>query len=161
MIRVTSFLYFRDLRKHRELRQCLKRSCRALRTDHGVDVCCHVLYVLLNKEFGGKLSCTIDNVVQKASASDTYPIPLQADRLCELAESLSTRTKLLFLRNKEFPERSWIVLDLDTLLIKVNGRVFGPQSLPLHLPPSQTYICLLYTSPSPRDATLSRMPSSA
>ena len=24
-----------------------------------------------------------------------------------------------------------------------------------------TYICLLYTSPSPRDATLSRMPSSA
>ena len=26
---------------------------------------------------------------------------------------------------------------------------------------SQTYGCLLYTSPSPRDATLSRMPSSA
>ena len=26
---------------------------------------------------------------------------------------------------------------------------------------SQTYTCLLYTSPSPRDATLSRMPSSA
>ena len=25
----------------------------------------------------------------------------------------------------------------------------------------QPYICLLYTSPSPRDATLSRMPSSA
>ena len=25
----------------------------------------------------------------------------------------------------------------------------------------QSYICLLYTSPSPRDATLSRMPSSA
>ena len=26
---------------------------------------------------------------------------------------------------------------------------------------SDDYICLLYTSPSPRDATLSRMPSSA
>ena len=26
---------------------------------------------------------------------------------------------------------------------------------------SEDYICLLYTSPSPRDATLSRMPSSA
>ena len=25
----------------------------------------------------------------------------------------------------------------------------------------EAYICLLYTSPSPRDATLSRMPSSA
>ena len=32
------------------------------------------------------------------------------------------------------------------------------------LPPGETFeysICLLYTSPSPRDATLSRMPSSA
>ena len=28
-------------------------------------------------------------------------------------------------------------------------------------PPKQYDICLLYTSPSPRDATLSRMPSSA
>ena len=27
--------------------------------------------------------------------------------------------------------------------------------------PSPTYICLLYTSPSPRDRTRSRMPSSA
>ena len=27
--------------------------------------------------------------------------------------------------------------------------------------PYEVYICLLYTSPSPRDATLSRMPSSA
>ena len=29
------------------------------------------------------------------------------------------------------------------------------------LPTEQSLICLLYTSPSPRDATLSRMPSSA
>ena len=28
-------------------------------------------------------------------------------------------------------------------------------------PAVQEFICLLYTSPSPRDATLSRMPSSA
>ena len=27
--------------------------------------------------------------------------------------------------------------------------------------PGERYTCLLYTSPSPRDATLSRMPSSA
>ena len=32
-------------------------------------------------------------------------------------------------------------------------------SMPIRL--DATYICLLYTSPSPRDATLSRMPSSA
>ena len=30
-----------------------------------------------------------------------------------------------------------------------------------HLNPNNPFTCLLYTSPSPRDATLSRMPSSA
>ena len=34
------------------------------------------------------------------------------------------------------------------------------EGLDLHLPKKCVY-CLLYTSPSPRDATLSRMPSSA
>ena len=29
------------------------------------------------------------------------------------------------------------------------------------LPASQIYVCLLYTSPSPRDGNVSRMPSSA
>ena len=31
----------------------------------------------------------------------------------------------------------------------------------VHFAHGELYICLLYTSPSPRDATLSRMPSSA
>ena len=38
-----------------------------------------------------------------------------------------------------------------------------PQELTLNdmVKAQDRYICLLYTSPSPRDATLSRMPSSA
>ena len=64
---------------------------------------------------------------------------MQADRLCDLAEELSTRTKILFLRNKEIPEKSWIVLDIDTLLSKINGRIFAPESLPEHcLTPTHT-----------------------
>ena len=37
------------------------------------------------------------------------------------------------------------------------GQIVDEQNNPL----TQVLICLLYTSPSPRDATLSRMPSSA
>ena len=40
-----------------------------------------------------------------------------------------------------------------------NELIPKPLSLYLHLPFCRS--CLLYTSPSPRDATLSRMPSSA
>ena len=41
--------------------------------------------------------------------------------------------------------------------------LFVPDAIPttLQFLPGQERICLLYTSPSPRDATLSRMPSSA
>jgi len=39
-------------------------------------------------------------------------------------------------------------------LVKIKSELWGAQSI-------DGNICLLYTSPSPRDATLSRMPSSA
>ena len=38
---------------------------------------------------------------------------------------------------------------------------FDSMGLDDQLIKDETYFCLLYTSPSPRDATLSRMPSSA
>ena len=48
------------------------------------------------------------------------------------------------------------VVFLTTLAVSGTPAVAGILALP-----DGTYICLLYTSPSPRDATLSRMPSSA
>ena len=46
------------------------------------------------------------------------------------------------------------VIDLDALLVGQASKFFGSRG-------SGFNTCLLYTSPSPRDATLSRMPSSA
>lgn len=132
-------LIYREPKRHRELRQCLKKSCDALRFNHGIDSCCHVLFVFLTQEFNSKLSCTIEDIIEKAKRSESFPIPIQASRLCDLAEDLSTRTKILFLRNKEQPEKSWIVLDIDMLLKKINGRIFAPQGLPEHcLTPTHT-----------------------
>ena len=50
---------------------------------------------------------------------------------------------------------------LSTDLMNSNVQTKKQQSVGLHLPCGISYSCLLYTSPSPRDATLSRMPSSA
>ena len=131
--------FYREPKRHRELRQCLKKSCEGLRVHERIDSCCHVLNVFLTKEFDKQFACTIEDITQKIRASETYPIPMQADRLCDLAEELSTRMKILFLRNKETPEKSWIVLDIDTLLSKINGRIFAPESLPEHcLTPTHT-----------------------
>ena len=51
---------------------------------------------------------------------------------------------------------------LRTHTSPVQIRVMGEQAPPIKIiAPGRVYRCLLYTSPSPRDATLSRMPSSA
>ena len=45
------------------------------------------------------------------------------------------------------------------VVLRTDARALdGPERF---TPEAQAWICLLYTSPSPRDATLSRMPSSA
>ena len=50
----------------------------------------------------------------------------------------------------------------DDLITCGNGDLFGPGNAKLPLPPMLMFdSCLLYTSPSPRDGLLSRMPSSA
>ena len=48
-------------------------------------------------------------------------------------------------------------------MTKQGARAYGQSIVPKKDPRGNEYywICLLYTSPSPRDATLSRMPSSA
>ena len=42
-----------------------------------------------------------------------------------------------------------------------NDKVIDPEALLLWFPGPNSYTCLLYTSPSPRDLSTSRMPSSA
>ena len=59
----------------------------------------------------------------------------------------------------------WAGLDPADVSID-HAKVIADQVRPETLPPGTTFepvyrSCLLYTSPSPRDATLSRMPSSA
>ena len=43
----------------------------------------------------------------------------------------------------------------------VKLQTYKPETMTLESDEAEFYVCLLYTSPSPRDATLSRMPSSA
>ena len=75
-----------------------------------------------------------------------------------------------FVSNKDKPSFSIEItplIDIVFLLViffVVTSKVGDSQFLSLDLPKTESFnykTCLLYTSPSPRDATLSRMPSSA
>ena len=112
--------------KHYQLRKQLKVSCDMLRSNIEVDACCHVLMVVLLTEFQGRLFCTIEEVSAKVGVSD-YPLSTNAQRLCELAEALSSRTEYLFIRHKLLPEKSWILLQTDVFLSQIHGRIFAPK----------------------------------
>ena len=56
--------------------------------------------------------------------------------------------------------RHWVD-DLEIAGLFINGKQAEFFSMSIAERKQQFDICLLYTSPSPRDATLSRMPSSA
>ena len=67
-----------------------------------------------------------------------------------IGEGLSSKAFLLKLNSEG--EHLWNMIDSQALFSRV---------WPIEIDPDDNIICLLYTSPSPRDATLSRMPSSA
>ena len=50
---------------------------------------------------------------------------------------------------------------VKSVMAVANVVVAAPKAVPPYRPLPQTHPCLLYTSPSPRDGLLSRMPSSA
>ena len=113
-------------------RLSLKEWCSKLRTNTSVDPCCHVLRVILLQHFNKSLACTIQDVTRVSEEFD-YPLPMQPEHVCELAESVSARTKILFLRNSFHPENSWIVTDSDALLSRIHGKIFAPSGIPDHV----------------------------
>ena len=56
-----------------------------------------------------------------------------------------------------------LITDIQSKNPKISGKLEGGRKFKINsdFKPAGDQPCLLYTSPSPRDATLSRMPSSA
>ena len=87
----------------------------------------------------------------------------QARRLCALGAVSLNRVR----RDGTTRARTGDVVRLDDALAQWSLRLGVPvvyaddEALVLHKPPGLAVHCLLYTSPSPRDLSTSRMPSSA
>ena len=79
------------------------------------------------KRFGNSLACTIQDVIQEVKMSDSYPLPLQASQLCNLAQVLSTRAPIFFQQDKKCPENSLLILNIHELLGKIVGTIFSCQ----------------------------------
>ena len=76
-------------------------------------------------------------------------------------DSINTNTKIIFIMHGASRTAKKYLNDWLPLVKNRNVVLIAPEFSKESYPEYVYLICLLYTSPSPRDATLSRMPSSA
>ena len=130
----------------------------------------------LEKETQEKVSIAITDFIFNGAGSDIRALGKEARRILEkdltYSELFSLLGKPVFEQlekmeraNSDMSYKNWRTIGAQWILkteyriiSKGRGQVFDFR---LYDAVNKRMICLLYTSPSPRDATLSRMPSSA
>ena len=93
----------------------------------------------------------------------TEEFEVVAKSKCEmvLLELLKSAVKYRKNRHKAFGDDVDLVASIDTFAKYVHEDWFIPKALQYSVELVRDLVCLLYTSPSPRDLSTSRMPSSA
>ncbi len=110
-----------------DLRKAIQRSCQSLRTHVPDDTLGHVLSVYLFALFKGHVMCTVKELADMIKKND-WSFPYSTDKLCELCERLGSKVNIMFIKNKTNLEQSTIILEVDTLLRRINGVIFAPKS---------------------------------
>ena len=108
----------------RHFRSLLSTKQQAiLSSQPSISLYCHVLYAFLRTELGMK-SCTLQELTT-ALAYENDP-SYKSNLLTESLTSLSDKGLILFVPNQEHPQSSWVVVEKEALLRKVNGTIFAP-----------------------------------
>ena len=120
-----------------KVRSMLSQICQTLRSSEEMAAAHHSFLVFLLHRFRDSLAITVSDArVElrcKLKSNDYMYLECVKDsNLLELCDTLNERGNILFLKNKEHPENSWIVLDKAVLLSQVNGVIFAPEGFKEH-----------------------------
>ena len=125
-----------------QLRSTLSESCKVLRGSEKISAAHHYYLIFLLHHFKEELAVTLDKVATELilkcnEKSDVIELVylefIKSSDLFELSEKLNERRpSILFMKNNQDPEKSWIVLKKDVLLSQVNGVIFAPEGFKHH-----------------------------
>ena len=127
----------------REVRKIIQKSSAILRSPETVSLNAHTFYVYLLDSFKNDLAVSLSDVHQRIHkdldqeqsehTKDLLSfIPGTLPRLVEICQQLSKRNLILYLHNKDSPEKSFIICDRANLLSSVTGTVFAPENFRQH-----------------------------
>ena len=123
-----------------KLHSVLSHICQSLRNSEEMEIAHHSFLVFLLQRFRDELAITFNNATEelrrKVNSGDHSYAYLGYVLKCfnhfEICEKLNERGHILFIKNKEHPEKSWIALDKAVLLSQVNGVIFAPEGFKEH-----------------------------
>ena len=124
-----------------KLRSILSQICQSLRSSEEMAAAHHCFLVFLLHRFRDRLAVTYSNAADELQLhSDerlntreyAYLELVKSSDPLEMCKKLNEHGSILFMENKECPERSWIVLDKAVFLSQVNGVIFAPEGFKEH-----------------------------
>ncbi len=134
---------FADSNDMKNAKKQIQKSSAILRSPETISLNAHTFYIYLVENFKDDLALLLGNVYKKIKSDlnenlsqrtqDILSfIPSTIPHLVEICDQLHKKGLLLFLRNDSCPEKSFLVIDQATLLSRVTGTVFAPESFRQH-----------------------------
>ena len=120
-----------------QLRSILVQSCKALRSSETIAIAhrCFLLFLFdkYRDQPAVRFSIAATEMVNSAKLYEyAYLRCLKCTNLIEVCEMLNKRGDILFMKNNECSDNSWIVFDKSILLSQVNGVIFAPEGFKEH-----------------------------
>ena len=124
-----------------QLRNHLARSCKEFRKGDEMSFRSHCFLVFLLDKFRDRPAVQVGKVSEiVASESENDPmsssivscIPKETSEILQLCDELNQRGNILFLKDAQGSENSWIILEREALLSRVTGTVFSPENFKQH-----------------------------
>ena len=90
-----------------------------------VSIYCHMLYSFLQTKID-EIACQYYQLISYMSKEESL-VPLDHSLLSDLLEYLSDKGLIIYLKNNQCLERSWIVIKREVILKDINGELYKPK----------------------------------
>ena len=91
-----------------------------------VSVYCHMLYSFLQTKLD-KIACQFHDLMSHISTDEGSLIPPNKSLIGDLLEYLGDKGLIIYLKNNQCLEKSWVVVKREVILKDVNGVLFSPK----------------------------------
>ena len=121
-----------------KLRHCLKDICNAVRIPEVIPFNAHCFHVFLLDKFRTSVAVTIheiqDQVMKEQNTKKGIAkfLPGTSTAIFRVCDELNNRGHILFLKNADNIENSWVIIDKTRLLSEVTGTIFAPKDFDQH-----------------------------